>query len=195
MPRFVQMVRREGAAAVLQLPAGRTYGGHVELHMRLLRRAATFFQVAGQARGGDIFPAGNPAQTAWDDVIEGQVIARSAILALELVAQEQVESGECGIFGGLYILAQRDDRRDFHVEAWAVHMPVVVGDNVDLVEKHCLYRGLPWPQAQRIIAKRRVVRIQHQSRAIFRMPRPASCFESSGMQHKSNLLPLSSYML
>lgn len=147
MPRFVQVVRRECAAFVLELPVGRANGGHVKLHMRLLGRASALFQVARQARGGDIFPTGAATQTARDDMVEGQVVARSAILALELVAQKQVEPSESGIFGRLYILAKCNDRRDLHVEAGTMHMTVIAGDDIDLVEKHCLDRGLPRPQA------------------------------------------------
>ena len=75
MPRLVQMVWRERAAFVLELPVGRTNSGHVELHMRLFGGASAFFQVARQARGGDIFPAGAATQTARDDMVEGQVVA------------------------------------------------------------------------------------------------------------------------
>ena len=145
MPCFVQMVRRECAAFVLQLPVGRADGGHVELHVGLFGRATTFFQVARQARGGDIFPAGPATQTARDDVVEGQIVPRSAILAFEFVAQEQVEPGEGRVFRRLHILAQRNDRGDLHIDAGAMHMAVIAGDDIDLVEKHRLYRGLPRP--------------------------------------------------
>lgn len=71
MPCFVQMVWRESTAPVLQLPAGGADRGHVQLHMRLLWRAATFFQIAVQAGRGDIFPAGDAAQTARNDMVKG----------------------------------------------------------------------------------------------------------------------------
>ena len=189
VPRLVQVVWREGAAPVLKLPARWTDGRHVELHMRLLGCAPAFFEVAWQTGGGDIFPAGNPAQSARDDVVEGQIVTRSAILAFKLVAQKQVETGESGIFRRLHILTKCDHRRDFHIEAGAVHVPVVARHNIDLIEEYCLDCGLPRPQAQRIVTERGIISIQHQRRAIFRMPCPASCFESSGMQHKSDLLP------
>ena len=200
MPCLVEMVGRKRSASVLQLPVSRADCRHVKLHVRLLRRPSALFQVAGQARGGDIFPARPPAQTARDDVVEGQVVCRPAILAFELVAQEQVEPREGGIFGRLHILAKRNDRRNLHVDAWAMHMPVVAGNDIDLVEKHRLDRGLPRPQAQRIIAQRRVIRIEHQRRTVLRVPSPCRCLESSGMKHKSNLLPcrhsrLSAYAL
>ena len=88
----MQMVRRKRAAPVLQLPACWPDRRHVELHMRLLWRAAALFKVAVQAGCGDIFPTGNTAQATWDDVVKGQIVTRPAILAFELVAQEQVET-------------------------------------------------------------------------------------------------------
>ena len=75
MPCFVQMVWRECPAPVLQLPAGWANGRHVQLHMRLLWRPSALFEIAVQAGRGDIFPACNAAQTARDNVIEGQIVA------------------------------------------------------------------------------------------------------------------------
>ena len=147
MPCLMQMVWRESATAVLQLPVGGADCRHVELHVRLLGRAAAFFKVARQAGGGDIFPTGTAAEPSRDDMVEGQVVARPAILAFELVAQEQVEPGEGGIFGRLYVLPKRNDRRNLHIKAWAMHMTVIAGDDIDLVQKHRLDRGLPRPQA------------------------------------------------
>src|SRR3546814_9047109 len=67
---------------------------HVQLHMRLLRRAAALLEVAGRAGRRDIFPGRPPAGAARNDMVEGQVVRGAAILAGELVAQEQVEPGE-----------------------------------------------------------------------------------------------------
>src|SRR3546814_6994114 len=64
----------------------------IERHMRLLRRPAALLQVARRAGGGDIFPARPPAQPPRHDMIEGQFLARSTILAGEAVAQKQVEA-------------------------------------------------------------------------------------------------------
>lgn len=102
----MQMVRWKRAAPILQLPACWPDRRHVELHMRLFWCAATFFKVAVQASGGDIFPTGNAAQATWDNMVKSQIIARPAILAFKLVAQEEVESRECGIFRWLHILPQ-----------------------------------------------------------------------------------------
>src|SRR5690606_13114090 len=79
-PAFVQIVRRKGAAIVLQLPARRAPRLAMEGHVRLLRRPAALLQVARRAGGGDIFPARPPAQPPRHHMIEGQLLARPAIL-------------------------------------------------------------------------------------------------------------------
>ena len=186
----MQMVGRERAAAILKLPTGGADGGHVELHMRLFGRPATFFKIARQTGGRDIFPAGDAAKPARNNMVKGQVIARTAILAFKLVPQKQVETRKGGVFGRFDILAKRYDGRDLYIEVRAVDVAVIAGNDIDLVQKHRLDRGLPRPKAQRIIAERGIIGIEHQRRAIFRMPGPACRFERSGMQHKSDLLPL-----
>src|SRR3546814_6870488 len=93
-PAFVQVIGRKGAAVALQLPARRTPGLAVDGHMRLGRGAAALLQIARRTGGGDILPARPPAQPARDHMVEGQFLARPAILAGEPVAKEQVEPGE-----------------------------------------------------------------------------------------------------
>src|SRR3546814_19830644 len=84
--------------------------------MRLLGRAPALLHVARRAGADDVFPRRSSAQTAGDDMVEGQMVAAAAILALEPVAQEQVEPGESGKFAVLHILPQRDHDGDLHVE-------------------------------------------------------------------------------
>src|SRR3546814_7162813 len=67
---------------------------------------------------------------------EGQVVRGAAILAGELVAQEQVEPGEGGMFRRLHILLQRDHRWDLHPKAGAVHLPLITGDDVHPIQKN-----------------------------------------------------------
>src|SRR3546814_16852904 len=86
--------RRSSDLIVLQLPARRAPRLTIERHPRLLRRPAAFLEVARRAGGGDILPRRAPAQPARHDMIESQILARSAILAREAVAQEQVEARE-----------------------------------------------------------------------------------------------------
>src|SRR3954470_19762473 len=94
-PAVVEVVGREGAAVLLQLPAGRAERAAADLHVRLLGRAAALPEVAGRAGGGDIVPGGAAAERARQDMVEGQLPGVAAILAREAVAQEQVEPGEC----------------------------------------------------------------------------------------------------
>src|SRR3546814_4040133 len=82
--------------------------------MGLGRRAAALAQVAGRAGRRHIFPCRAAAKRARDDVIEGEVVVRSAILAAEAVAKEEVEPGEGGMSGGTDILEKRDERRQPH---------------------------------------------------------------------------------
>src|SRR5690349_15252852 len=53
-PGIVQIVGREAAAMLLQLPGGRPDRRDMELHSRLMRRAPALAQVARRAGGGDI---------------------------------------------------------------------------------------------------------------------------------------------
>ena len=85
-------------------------------------------------------------------MVERQIVARPAILAFKLVAQKKVKPRESGIFRWLHILAQRDDGRNLHIQAGAVDMLIIIGNDIDLVEEHRFDCGLPRPQAQWIIA-------------------------------------------
>src|SRR5690348_16068795 len=80
-PAIVQIVGREGAAMLLQLPAGRPERPAVDMHVRLLRRAAALLEVAGRAGGGDILPGRAAALGARDDVVERELPQVAAILA------------------------------------------------------------------------------------------------------------------
>src|SRR3546814_1518641 len=76
--------------------------------MRLGRGAAALLQIARRTGGGDILPARPPAQPARDHMVEGQFLARPAILAGEPVAQEQVEPGEGRMLRRLHILRSEE---------------------------------------------------------------------------------------
>src|SRR3546814_7804148 len=67
-PARVQIVWRERAAIVLQLPARWAPRLPIERHPRLLRRPAAFLEVARRAGGGDILPRCAPAQPARHDL-------------------------------------------------------------------------------------------------------------------------------
>jgi preprotein translocase subunit SecG len=48
-------------------------------------------QIAGGAGGGDIFPGGAAALCARDDVIEGELVRATAILAGEALAPQDFD--------------------------------------------------------------------------------------------------------
>src|SRR5688572_23829729 len=99
-PALVEVIGREAAAVILQLPTGRTDRLAVDRHVRLARGAPAFLEVARRAGGRDILPRRPPALGARHDMIEGQFLVAAAIDAREAVAKEQVESRERRIFVG-----------------------------------------------------------------------------------------------
>ena len=141
----------------------------MKVHMRLFGRASAFFEVAGRTSGRNIFPSRAPSLCARDDMVERKVFACAAILALETVTQKQVETGEGGVLGRPDIMFERDDRGQVQPRGGTSHLPFVMANNIDAVEKHRLDRRLPWPQGKRVIAERRIVGIEHQRRARVRM--------------------------
>ena len=93
-------------------------------------------------------------------MVEGEMVHIPAELAGKPVAQEQVEAGEGGKFAWAHILLQRDHAGDLHVEIGGMDLAVVGGDDVHPVEEDGLDRGLPWPEAERVIGKRGVIGVQ-----------------------------------
>src|SRR4029079_2569984 len=133
-------------------------------HPRLLRRQIALAQVARRTGRDHVFPGGLAALAARNDVIEGEVVMRRAVLADEAVAQEDVEPGEGGMRGRLDERLQRHHARELDLEARAADRAVVLLDDVDAVEEHRLDRVLPRPERQRVVTQRPEVRIQHQYR-------------------------------
>jgi len=76
-------------------------------------------------------------------MIEGEVVARAAILAAEAVAQEDVEPGEGGIGGGFDVGLERHHARQLHFNRGAVHRVVIFLDDVHAFEEHRLDGVLP----------------------------------------------------
>ena len=138
--------------------------------MRLQRRPAALLQIAGRAGRGDILPGRPPALRARQDMVEGELVRIAAILTGEAVAKEQVEPRESGIFAWPHILAERDHAGQLHRPARAVHLALIGGDDVHPLQKQRLDGGLPRPQAERIIAERGVVRVQHEGGTAFGVP-------------------------
>src|SRR5205823_12622739 len=90
-------------------------------HPRLLRRQIALAQITRRAGRDDIFPSGLAALAARDDVIEGEVVMRMAVLADEAVTQEDVEPGEGGVRARLDERLQRHHARKLDLEARTVH--------------------------------------------------------------------------
>src|ERR1700752_163316 len=163
-PAVVQVVRRKQPAVAMQLVHGGRVGRLSREHPRLLRRQIALAQITGRAGSDDVFPGGLAAFASGDDVIEGEVFGRGAILASEAVAEEDVEAGEGGVGGRLDEGFERNDSGEPDLEARTSYSPVVVLHDVDAVEEHRLDRVLPRPERQRVVTQRPEVRIQHQYR-------------------------------
>src|SRR5271168_2000119 len=133
-------------------------------HPGLLRRQVALAQIARRTRRDHVFPGGLAAFAARDDVIEGEIVGRRAVLADEAVAQEHVEPGEGGMRGRLDEGFQRHHARQLNFERRAAHRAVVMFDDIDAVKEHRLDRVLPRPQRQWVIAQRPEVRVQYQYR-------------------------------
>src|SRR5260221_11217255 len=93
-------------------------------------------------------------------MIEGEIFARAAILAVELVAQEHVEAGEGGLRRGLYEGLERNHAGELHLQARAAHRAVVLGDDVHPLGKDRLDRALPRPQRTGGGAERTKIRVK-----------------------------------
>jgi hypothetical protein len=97
-------------------------------------------------------------------VIEGEVVARAAILAGETVAQKNIEAREGRLPERPDIALERDDARQLHLEARAMHRVIVERDDIHAIEKHRLDGVLPGPDREGVIAQRTKIRVEHQRR-------------------------------
>jgi len=163
-PAFMQVVRRELPAVIVQVLHRRLEGFLEGDHAGLFGQPRALFQIAGRAGRDHVFPRGFAPATARDHVVEGQFLAAAAILALKAVAQENVEAGEGRVARGLDIGLQADDARQPHREAGRGHGLIILGDDVDTVEEHGLDRVLPGPERQGVITQRPVVGVQNERR-------------------------------
>src|SRR5690606_31592620 len=155
----MQIVRWEHAPRIVKVMNRRTEWFLVREHAGLRRQQAALPQIARRAGGNDILPGGDPPMAARDDVIEGQIVLGTAILALETVAKEDVETGKGRVKRRLYVGFQADDTGQAHCEGRRRNRLIIFGDNVYPIEEYSLYGILPRPQRQGIIAKRPVIRI------------------------------------
>ena len=166
----MQEMRRKALALLLQLPAGWADRLDLQLHVGLFWRAPALFHIARCAGGTDVFPRGAPAHSARGHMVKRQAFVAAAILAGKPVTQKQVEAGECGKLARSDILPQCNNAGDLHIERGRMHLPVITGNDINPFQKHRLDRGLPRPQAERVIGQRRVIGIQHQGRTAFQRP-------------------------
>src|SRR5690606_23920803 len=104
-------------------------------------------------------------------------------LARETVTQKEVEAGEGGILGRLHILAQRNHAGNRHRPGRRMNFARVILDDRDAVEEYRLDRGLPRPQAQTVIAQRRIVRVEHKCGTVIGVA------GEIGMDHRFKALP------
>ena len=107
-PAIVQVVWREQPAVAVKLMHRRCKRMLLRKHPRLLRREIALAQVTWRARRHHVFPGGLATFAARNDVIEGEIVGRQAILAGEAIAQEDVEAGEGRMRGRL------DERLQLH---------------------------------------------------------------------------------
>ena len=94
-PAFMQMVGREQAAVVVQVVHRRLVGLLQRPHLGLRRHHAAFPEVTGRAGGDDILPGRRPAAVARDDMVEGEIVRRAAILALPSLQQRFAARWHC----------------------------------------------------------------------------------------------------
>lgn len=80
-----------------------------EAHVGLGRGFVAFFEVAFAAAGDEVFPGVGSSDPSGDDVVDGEVPGRTAILALVVVAGEDGVSGEAESGDGSSDLVSHSD--------------------------------------------------------------------------------------
>ena len=87
-PAVVQVVRRKQPAVAVQVLHRRLERHLRRPHLRLVRRQVALPQIARRAGGDDVVPGRVAAARARHQVIEGEIVARAAILAAEACRAE-----------------------------------------------------------------------------------------------------------
>lgn len=142
----MQEVGRIGTAIDLQFGVGRLHGSRHREHPAFGRQIVAFQQVTILTGSADIFPSRCSAARFRDHMVKGQFmcpVLGATILASPAVAQEYVKSGKGRAGFWLNIFLQRDDARDFHLEAGGPDNRIVFLHDADAVEEHSLYSFLP----------------------------------------------------
>src|SRR4029078_11718968 len=95
-PAVVQIVRRKQPSVAVELVHGRCERALARKHLGLRGGEIPLAQVTGRPRRDHVLPGGLAALAARNDVIEGEVFGRAAILAGETIAPRDVETGDEG---------------------------------------------------------------------------------------------------
>src|SRR6476619_5983543 len=133
-------------------------------HARLVHGHVALLEIATGTCGDDIDPGRVPPAGARQQMIEGKIIARTAVLAAEFVSQKYVKTREGRLGGRLYESLERYHAGKLHLPARAAYRALVFGDDVYAFQEYGLDRVLPRPQRQRIIAKWPEIGVEHQRR-------------------------------
>ena len=152
---------------------------------RLPQRLRALAQVAGPAGRDDVLPGGAPAFRARQHVVEGQMLVAAAVLAGELVAQEQVEAGEGAAPRRLLVGLEHHHRGDAERHRGRMHQGLVLRHHRHPVEHRGLHRLLPRPERQGQVGERPEVGVQDQRRVIAQPPgMPDEARHVSAVQHR-----------
>src|SRR5690242_15671204 len=89
-PALVQVIRRERAPVLLQLPSGRSDRLAVRMHMSFGGCAPALLEVAWRASRRDILPRCPPPVGSRNDMVERQLPVNPGMSGGEFVAEEQV---------------------------------------------------------------------------------------------------------
>src|ERR1700730_19121401 len=92
-PALVQVIRREQPAVAMQVMHARLERHLGRPHPGFGGRQIALPEIALRACGDDVDPGGVTAARARQQMVEREIVARTAKLAHELVAQEYVEPG------------------------------------------------------------------------------------------------------
>jgi hypothetical protein len=163
-PALVQIVRWEKPPVPVQMVHRRLERHLCRPHLGFAGGEIALVQIAGRAGGYHVIPSRVSTARTRQQMIEREIVTVAAILASESVAQKHVKASEGRMGRRLHEGLERDHARQLHFEGWAVHRAIVVGDDIHAFEEDRLYRVLPRPQRERVIAQRSEVRVEHQGR-------------------------------
>ena len=144
----MQKIGRVSPPGVLQLECRRPSWRIERVHPAFLGQLAALEQIARLTGRDDVLPSGTAAARARHDVIEGQMMAGevlAAILACEMVAQEDIEPGEGNFACRRHVFLERDDGGELDLDRGRADRAIVVMDDVDAAHEGGLDGILPRP--------------------------------------------------